>query len=328
MSGTTPSPNFSKREKVCFNVGEGLVLGANSYNAAIKSLNPWEYLSYFPVNVRYMSNDEGKLVQVISLAKWEGIFFPTIGFGGVIVVDQNCDETTGQAFTRTIIGTGKHIEAKDIVNHNFLKQQNLIPYNVYRYWGSSFRYQAGFFGPLKAHHKGDIRIPDMPDDQNEQPFVLYFDEMGSEKSSGLFATFALEPFKKNSQGLAISLFVPGDSINTVYYYHHSDKQEGYTGSTAVASKVKDKKKEYKWGDTVRVIESKTYIRNIAGKRRLYYASVIAVVDKHGNMAGSEPEIAITDAQYNTVTFVDVTKNEDYWDKQIAENNAIMYAQEK
>lgn len=327
VSGTSPSPNFSKREKVCFNVGEGLVMAANSYSAAIKSLNPLEYLSYFPVNVRYMNNDEGKIVQVISLAKWDGIFFPTIASGGVIVVEQNCDETFVQKLSRIVIGVGTHIEPEKFKNHKFLKGQNLLPYNVYRHWGSSFRYQKGFFGPLKANHEGDIRIPDMPNDQNEQPFVQYFDEMGENNESGMFATFALEPYKKESQGLAISLFIPGDSVNTVYYYHHADRQEGYTGSTAIVSKVQDKKKDYKWGDTVRPIESKLYIRDIAGKRRVLYQTVVAVVDEIGNMAGSEPEIAITDAQYNTVTFVDVTKNIEYWDKQIAENNANMYSQE-
>lgn len=327
VSGTTPSPNFSKREKVCFNVGEGLVLAANSYSAAIKSLNPLEYMSYFPVNVRYMNNDEGKIVQVISLAKWDGIFFPTIESGGVIVVEQNCDETFTQKLSRIAVGVGTHIEPEEFKNHNFLKGQNLLPYNVYRHWGSSFRYQKGFFGPLKANHEGDIRIPDMPNDQNEQPFVQYFDEMGENNESGMFATFALEPYKKESQGLAISLFIPGDSVNTVYYYHHANKQEGYTGSTAIVSKVQDKKKDYKWGDTVRPIESKLYIRDIADKRRVFYQTVVAVVDEIGNMAGSEPEIAITDAQYNTVTFVDVTKNLEYWDKQIAENNANMYSHE-
>ena len=327
VPGSTPSPNFSKREEVCFNVGEGLILSSNSYNAAIKSLNPWKYLSYFPVDVRYLKNNEGNVVQVISLAKWDGFFFPNIEFGGVIVVEQDCNEGFVDTIKRVLVGTGTYIAPKDIKNHSYLKQQNLVPYNVYRYMASSFRYQAGFFGPLKAHHKGDIRIPDMPDDQNQQPFVQYFSEVGKKKLSGLFAAFALEPYHEKSQGLAISLLIPGDDANTVYYYHHANKQEGLTGSTAISSKVQDKKKNYDWGGKIRAIESKLYIRDILNTRRVFFLTVIAVVDENGNMAGSEPEIAITDAVYNTVTFVDVKTGETEWDKQIAEANARMYSKE-
>jgi hypothetical protein len=245
----------------------------------------------------------------------------------VIVVEQDCDESVGKVLKRVLLGTGTYIAPKDIKKHSYLKKQNLVPYNVYRYMASSFRYQAGFFGPLKAHHKGDIRIPDMPDDQNQQPFVQYFSEVGKENLSGLFATFALEPYKKESQGLAISLLVPGDDINTVYYYHHANKKEGLTGSTAMASKVKDKKKNYDWGGKIRPIESKLFIRDITGKRRVFFLTVIAVVDENGNMAGSEPEIAITDASYNAVTFVDVRQGIQGWDAELAKTNAVMYSKE-
>jgi len=192
---------------------------------------------------------------------------------------------------------------------------------------SSFKYQGGVFGPLRSHHKDDVRIPDMPDDQNEQPFIQYFNEVGEQNLSGLFATFALEPYKKESQGLAVSVFIPGDSSERVYYYHHADKKEALTGSTAIASKVKEKKKNYGWGESARAVESKIHIRDIAGKRRLYFQTVIVGIDESGNMAGSEPEIAITDATYNTVTFVDVTKDVADWDVEIAENNAIIYSRE-
>jgi len=326
VPGTTPSPDLSKRRKVCFNVGEGLIFSANSYNAAIKSFGPLKYLSYFPVDVRYLPDENGDMVQVISLAKWDGFFFPNIEFGGVIIVKENCSESFVDQVKRVLVGTGTYIAPKDIKKHSYLKQQNLVPYNVYRYMASSFRYQAGFFWPLKAHHKGDIRIPDMPDDQNEQPFIQYFSEVGNKNLSGLFASFALEPYKKDSQGLAISLLIPGDDIDTVYYYHHARKQEGLTGSTAIASKVEDKKKNYDWKAN-RPIENRLYIRDIAGKRRLLYLTTIVVVKENGNMAGSEPEIAITDATHNAVTFVDVRKTPEEWDAKITETNASMYSTE-
>jgi hypothetical protein len=312
ISSTISSPDFSKREKVNFSEGENLVLAKKSKNAVIKSLNPWEYFNCFPTDVKRLKDDTGKWVQVVSLAKWEGFFFPHPEFAGVQIIKQNdvnrsVTEKVSHWMKRFFIGMGDFIPANEISKHHYLKGQNLVPYIVSRNIANSYRFQDGIFGPLKSYHIGDVRIPDMPGDNNEQPFVVWFE--GIDGKSGLFHYFGLEPYDEHKHGLSISLFIPADgSTEVIYYYDH--KQQGLTGSSAIGDKVIESKKNYDWSKN-RPVETRPYIKNINGENRFFWLTTVATVNKEGNMAGSIPETVITDAATNLPVWVD-SKHPKQW----------------
>ena len=89
VSSTTPFPRFSNENRipVTFSIGESLKFSRNTYNAVVQRLNPWMLFNYEPSDTYYMKNDKGAWVQVVSLIKWKGFFFPYPSFGGVMVVE-------------------------------------------------------------------------------------------------------------------------------------------------------------------------------------------------------------------------------------------------
>ncbi|MGY8911597.1 MAG: hypothetical protein ACKVIG_17310, partial [Flavobacteriales bacterium] len=78
VSSTTPFPRFSSENRipVTFSIGESLRFSRNTYNAVVQRLNPWMLFNYEPSDTYYMKNDKGAWVQVVSLIKWKGFFFP------------------------------------------------------------------------------------------------------------------------------------------------------------------------------------------------------------------------------------------------------------
>lgn len=331
LSATAPSPSFAALESVDFPTGEGLALGRNVFNAVIKGLGPFKFFNSFPTDVKYLRDDSGEWVQVVSLARWDGILFPSLEFGGVVILRQHKDEGMLEGFwsgaKRLVIGEGEWIAPENISKYAYLKGQNLVPYIVHRTIADSFRFRAGFLGPMPGlTHQGDIRIPDLAEDLNPQPFVSYFREV--DNTDGLFAYFGLEPWLKTRRGLSVSLFIPGDGHDgAVYVYDHQAKNERLTGTTAMASKVIDSRKNYDWSKA-RPVEHRAYIRDIAGKRRLYFLTTVAVIDADGNMAGSTPDLVITDANYDIPVWVDVTKGIDAWDAQLTRDMDGSYNKEK
>ncbi len=306
VSGTSPSPNFSNevRRQVHFPTGEKLYLGRNVYTSTIWSFGPIKFFNYQPTKVTYLEDDSGQWVQVVSLLKWEGIFFPRPQFGGVQLLKQS-DPSLMSWLKRFFVGVGEWIPPEQIKDHPFLLGQNLVPYEVSRNMAESFRFQNGFLAPFPGYHRGDIRIPDLPEDVNDQPFTVFF-TMPGQSSGGLHHYFGLEPYDPDKQGLNTSLFIPADGgLGTVYAYRHHLKTGSLTGVSAVSPKVMEARKQYDW-ERNRPVEHRPYIKKVGGMTRFFWlTTVVTLKDEAGKrfIAGSVPEVVITDAAYNTPVWV-------------------------
>ena len=109
-----------------------------------------------------------------------------------------------------------------------------------------------------------VKIPDLPDDQNEQPFVTDFDFSDTDTNaySGLYHWFGLEPVGDERTSLTFSVFIPADGTDKLYYYDHAAKKQGYAGVSAMPLKVIESRKEFDW--TVnKPVEFRPYIKDIA-----------------------------------------------------------------
>jgi len=304
------SPDFSKRDAVSFEVGENMLLGKNTRAATIKNFNLWRYLNYEPKDVRLMKDDKEQWVQVVALVRWKGFFFPRPEFGGVQIVRQQRATLLGDLWLM-MFGTGEWISPQNIQKYPFLVGQSLLPHDVSRYIAESFRFQNGFLGPMPFNHNGDVRVPDLPADVNEQPFTAHFEHAGK---GTLYHYFDLEPFDPNKQGLSLSIFIPADgsSIMTdaVYVYDHSKHGESLTGVSAIASKVMDSRMMFDW-KRHKPVEHRPFIRDIGGKRHFFWLTSVVTLKEGTNqtdgtwfIAGSYgPNIVLTDAKYNVPVWV-------------------------
>jgi len=312
VSATSPSPNFSheNRHAVSFSVGEKLLLGKNAHIATIRSFGLARFLSYQPADVKYVKDDNGEWVELVSLTRWRGIFFPQPEFGGVQVIRQSHDGFLAGILhwlKLPFLGDGEWIRPEEIAQHSYLGGQNLVPYEVGRYVAQSFRFQNGFFAPFPGFHRGDVRIPDLPSDANDQPFILFFRFAKDKGESKLYQYFALEPYEESRQGLNTSILFPADSVGPIGVYHHSRKNEALIGVSAVAAKVMESRKYYDWQQN-RPAEHRPYIKVIDGKTRFMWLTTVVTCKKTGTaegdyIAGSMPEVSLTDAKYWQVVWL-------------------------
>ena len=323
ISATSPSPDFSaaSRVKVGFKTGETLLFSHSATYATIKSFGLYRYLNYEPEKIIYTIDDNGKWVQIVSLIKWVGYIFPRPEFGGVQIIRESDSKSTLKLM---LFGAGEWIPPHKIKNYKFLRGQNILPLSVARFKASSFRFQQGFFGPFPGNHKGDIRIPDMPDDANDQPFAGYFKiSTDYDKNGSLFQYFGLEPYDSDKQGLSVSLFMPADGSKEVYVYSHykkKDRSGATTGVSAIPAKVMESKKEFDWV-RYKAVENRPYIKNIDGKVRFFWLTTVVTMKENSQKAfisGSVPSIVLTDAYYNRSVWVNPLKQQD-WEKQLKDN---------
>jgi hypothetical protein len=268
-------------------------------------LGPWRYLNYDPADVSYVPDDDGHWVQIVSLIRWSGLFFPQPEFGGVQLIRQH-EGGVGSFLWKMLFGTGEWIPPDEIAKHPFLVGQHVLPYAVSRYMAGSFRFQNGFLAPFPGFHEGDIRIPDMPEDVNDQPFTVSF-RMPGAADSKLYHYFALEPFDPQKQGLNTSLFIPADGSGPVFAYHHYEYGGALTGVSAIATKVMESHKQYDWNRN-RPVEHRPFIRDIDGTVRFFWLTTVVTTKETEGVrhfiAGSVPEVIITDAAYNVPVWVD------------------------
>ena len=323
VSGLAPAPNFSgdNRRRVFFDVSENLKFGRNTRTAVTKRFGPLQFLSYQPSDVKYVTNDKGEWIQVVTLVRWDGIFFPTPSFGGVYIIRQGHYDMKDTVI-RAFFGAGDFVAPEDFEKHPYLRKQNILPYEVSRFTANSFRFQNGFLAPMPGYHKGDIRIPDLKEDINDQPFTTYFDFSGiSPEMSMLYHYFGLEPFDYSKQGLNTSLFIPADGTDRVYVYKHFERMESLTGVSAVAAKVIESRKEYDWSIS-KPVEHRPFIRELQGQKRFFWLTTVVTFKnqvangkeaqsvssgKNGEFfAGSVPDLIITDAIYKKPVWVDAS----------------------
>ncbi len=319
VSSTSPSPRFANENRITatFAIGESLAFSRNTYNAVVQRFNPWQLFNYEPHEAYYMKNDAGNWVQVVSLIKWKGFFFPYPTFGGVMVLETG-EHDFSDYLERLLIGKGTFISAEDVQKYPYLTRQNTLSEKVSRLQAKSMMFLGGFTDPLPWNKKTAVKIPDLIEDQNQQPFVTDFDFTGAVNNAydGLYHWFGLEPIGDQRTGLSISVFIPADGSQAVYYYNHASRKEGLAGVSAMPAKVMESRKEYDW--TVnKAVEFRPFIRDIAGKRRLFMLSTIAAKRANSDQfdGGSTPDLALVDVSYKDVVWIDA-KHPSQWNTQI------------
>ncbi len=318
VSSTTPFPRFSNENRipVTFSIGESLKFSRNTYNAVVQRFNPWMLLNYEPSDTFYMKNDTGQWVEVVSLIKWKGFFFPYPTFGGVMIIE-NGEHDMKDYMERIVIGKGQFIAPDEMKNYPFLTKQNTLSEKVSRLQAESIKFMGGFSDPLPWNMKTAVKIPDLADDQNEQPFVtdFNFEDTQIDAYSGLYHWFGLEPVGDERTSLTYSIFVPADGTDKLYYYDHASKKQGYAGVSAMPLKVQESKKEYDW-NVNKAVEFRPYIKNIAGKKRLFFLGTVAAKNEQGQFDGAAtPDLALIDSEYRDVVWIDV-KHPSGWEKEI------------
>ena len=312
VSSTTPFPRFSSENRipVTFSIGESLKFSRNTYNAVVQRLNPWMLFNYEPSDTYYMKNDKGAWVQVVSLIKWKGFFFPYPTFGGVMVIE-NGEHNFSDYLERITIGLGTYISPKEMKNFAYLTKQNTLAEKVSRLQAESLKFLAGFSDPLPWNMESAVKIPIAPKDQNAQPYVTDFDFSDTKVGaySGLYHWFGLEPVGAERTSLSYSVFIPADGSDTFYYYDHASKKQGYAGVSAMPLKVKESKKEYDWSSNTPV-EFRPYIKKIAGRKRMFFLGTVSTIsaDNPNQFDGSAtPDLALIDSEYRDVVWINAKK---------------------
>jgi len=321
VSSTTPFPRFSSENRipVTFSIGESLKFSRNTYNAVVQRFNPWMLFNYEPSDTFYMKNDKGAWVQVVSLIKWKGFFFPYPSFGGVMVID-NGEHDFNDYMERMFIGMGTFISPEDMQNHPYLTKQNTLSEKVSQLQAESLKFLGGFSDPLPWNMETAVKIPNLPDDQNQQPYVTDFDfsDTKIDAYSGLYHWFGLEPVGDERTSLTFSVFIPADGTDKLYYYDHAKRKQGYAGVSAMPLKVIESRKEYDWSVN-KPVEFRPYIKDLAGRKRLFFLGTISSVrDGSAKFDGSAtPDLALIDSEYRDVVWIDA-KHPSQWEKSVYE----------
>ena len=320
VSSTTPFPRFSNENRIpiTFSIGETLKFSRNTYNAVVQRFNPWMLFNYEPSDTFYMKNDNDKWVQVVSLIKWKGFFFPYPTFGGVMIID-NGAHGINDYFERITIGKGTFIQPDDIKNYPFLTKQNTLSEKVSQLQAESLKFLGGFSDPLPWNMKTAVKIPLMPKDQNQQPYVtdFNFSDTNTNAYSGLYHWFGLEPVGDDRTSLSYSVFIPADGTDQLFYYDHASKKEGYAGVSAMPLKVKESRKEYDW-DANTPVEFRPYVKHIAGRKRMFFLGTVSAISKTNAQqfdGSATPDLVLIDSEYSDVIWIDV-KHPSSWDETV------------
>ncbi|MEL0456180.1 hypothetical protein WJN01_08085 [Flavobacteriaceae bacterium SZ-1-7] len=320
VSSTTPFPRFSSENRipVTFSIGESLKFSRNTYNAVVQRFNFFQLFMLEPSDTYYMKNDSGQWVEVVSLIKWKGFLFPYPTFGGVMVID-NGEHDFKDYMERILIGKGTYISPEEMKNHPYLTRQNTLAEKVSQLQAESLKFLGGFNDPLPWNMETAVKIPQMPKDQNQQPYVTDFDfsDTDVDAYSGLYHWFGLEPVGDERTSLSFSVFIPADGTDKLYYYNHAAKKQGYAGVSAMPLKVKESRKEYDWSANTPV-EFRPYIKNIAGKKRMFFmGTVSSISDRNAKQfdGSATPDLVLIDSEYRDVVWIDV-KHPSQWDKTV------------
>lgn len=319
VSSTSPFPRFSNENRipVTFSIGESLKFSRNTYNAVVQRFNIWQLFNMEPGDTFYMKNDSGKWVEVVSLIKWKGFFFPYPTFGGVMIIDSG-EHDFNDYLERVLIGKGTYVSPDNMKNYPFLNKQNTLSEKVSRLQAESLKFFGGFTDPLPWKMETAVKIPDLPEDQNQQPFVTDFDfsTVDAKAYNGLYHWFGLEPIGEERTSLTYSVFIPADGTDKLFYYDHAAKKQGYAGVSAMPLKIIESRKEYDWSVN-KPVEFRPYIKDIAGRRRMFFlGTVSAVKDGSAKFDGSAtPDLALIDSEYRDVIWIDV-KRPSTWDKTV------------
>lgn len=321
VASTSPFPRFAdaNRIPVTFAIGESLAFSRNTYNAVVQRFNFFQLFTLEPSEVFYMKDDSGKWVQVVSLIKWKGFFFPYPSYGGVMIIEPG-EHDAGDYMERITIGKGTYISPAETQEHPFLTRQNTLAESVSRLQAQSLQFLGGFTDPLPWNMQTAVKIPDLKDDENQQPFVTDFNFSGmtTDAFSGLYHWFGLEPIGEERTSLIFSVLIPADGTDKLYYYNHGAKKEGLAGVSAMPLKVIESRKEYDWSVN-KPVEFRPFVKKIGGRKRLFVISTIAAVREDSKKfdGAATPDLALIDTEYKDVIWVDA-KHPSQWEAQILE----------
>ncbi|WP_151893462.1 hypothetical protein [Patiriisocius marinistellae] len=319
VASTSPFPRFAgeNRIPVTFAIGESLAFSRNTYNAVVQRFNFFQLFTLEPSEVFYMKDDTGKWVQVVSLIKWKGFFFPYPSYGGVMIIEPGEHDTTDY-LERITIGKGTYVAPDQTQQYPFLTKQNTLAENVSRLQAQSLQFLGGFTDPLPWNMETAVKIPDLKDDENQQPFVTDFDfaDMPYDAYNGLHHWFGLEPIGEERTSLAFSVLVPADGTDKLYYYNHGAKKEGLAGVSAMPLKVIESRKEYDWSVN-KPVEFRPFIKKIAGRKRMFVISTVAAKRDNSKKfdGAATPDLALIDTEYRDVIWVDA-KHPSTWEETI------------
>jgi hypothetical protein len=226
----------------------------------------------------------------------------------------------GDYFERILIGKGKYVSPSEIKNYPFLTKQNTLAEQVSRLQAQSLQFLGGFTDPLPWNMQTAVKIPDLIDDENRQPFVtdFNFDTMKVDAFSGLYHWFGLEPIGEERTSLSFSVMIPADGTDKLYYYNHSAKKEGLAGVSAMPLKIIESRKEYDWSVN-KPVEFRPYIKYIAGRKRLFVLGTIAAKREDSKKfdGAATPDLALIDVEYRDVVWIDA-KHPSTWETSILE----------
>jgi len=321
VSSTTPFPRFSSENRVpaTFSIGESLKFSRNTYNAVVQRFSIFQLFTMEPSDTFYMKNDKGAWVEVVSLIKWKGFFFPYPSFGGVMVIE-NGEHDFNDYIERILIGKGTYISPEEMKSYPYLTRQNTLSEKVSRLQAESLKFLGGFSGPLYWNMETAVKIPDLPDDQNQQPFVTDFDFSNTSLKaySGLYHWFGLEPVGDERTSLTYSVFIPSDGTDALYFYDHGARKQGYAGVSAMPLKVMESRKEFDWSVN-KPVEFRPYIKEIAGRKRMFFIGTIAAVREGSSKfdGAATPDLALVDSEYRDVVWIDA-KHPSKWDATVYE----------
>ena len=316
VESTSPFPRFSGENRVAetFSIGESLAFSRNTYNAVVQRFNFFQLFTMEPDDVFYMVDDDGRWVQVVSLIRWKGFFFPYPTFGGVMVIEPGAHDF-GDYVERILIGKGSFVAPSETKNYPFLTKQNTLGEKVSRLQAQSLQFLGGFTDPLPWNMETAVKIPELVDDQNQQPFVTDFDfrGMNTDAFSGLYHWFGLEPIGEERTSLSFSVMIPADGTDALYYYNHAARKEGMAGVSAMPLKVVESRKEYDWAVN-KPVEFRPFIKEIAGRKRLFVLSTVAAKrdDSKKFDGAATPDLALIDTEYRDVIWIDA-KHPSQWE---------------
>jgi hypothetical protein len=342
LDATETSPDLSRRGRVNvnFDIGEDLLFSRNIDSCVRRSFGPLRIFNYQPGNILRTQDDAGRWVYVVSLIRWSWGwlgFFPWPEFGGVQIIEQNGPHSVLRTWTvewpkHLVFGCGHWVPPEEIGKHAFLRGQNIVPYDASRFVAESNRFQAGFLGPTHVSRQGDIRIADVVEDLNLQPYVIF--ARAKEGDPGkLYQWFGLQPYDTSKCGLSISFLVPADGIGPSYRYNHAAHKESPIGPSCVADRVRAKQSDTYWANR-RPAEAIPYVHDIADADgniapRLTFKTVIVTqkVKKEGDppqfIPGTPPEIWIVDAYREHP--VPVGGDHSKWDEKLREELGSKWA---
>lgn len=321
VDSTTPFPRFSEdnRVNITFSIGESLAWSRNTYNAVVQRFGFFKLFTYEPSDVFYMKNDDGRWVQVVSLIKWKGFFFPYPSYGGVMVIEPGAHDF-GDYLERILIGKGTYIAPEDTENYPYLRRQNILAEKISRIQAQSLQFLGGFTDPLPWNKQTAVKIPDLAEDQNQQPFVTDFNFVGMNIGAydGLYHWFGLEPIGDERTSLSFSVMIPADGTDQLFYYNHAAKKEGMAGVSAMPLKVIESRKEYDWSVN-KPVEFRPFVKYIGGRKRLFVLTTVAAsrADSKKFDGAATPDLALIDTQYRDVVWIDA-KHPSTWGDAILE----------